>query len=172
MGLLAPLATKLDEATGEWALSYADLSPATPTTPAGISFLLTNICYAFVGIKLGIQGDLFYGSLVEIAGAVSFWYHYSQLEFGQNRQEVRLALFTDYLTAGAALVTGGIYMVQMGVTSVPIDALIVGAGAIVSLSLCWVWEFGYPYLVLHSIWHILSAYTGYLIGQAHFDYFA
>ena len=51
----------------------------------------------------------------------------------------------------------------------PIDALITGAGSIVAISLCWVWEFGYPYLVLHSIWHILSAYTGYLVGQAHID---
>jgi hypothetical protein len=169
MGILMPLAEKLDAVSGDWALSYADLSPATPKTPAGVSFLLTNVCYAYAGIVLISQGDFFYGSLVELAGAVSFWYHYSQLEFGKDRSEVRLALLTDYFTAGSALLTGGFYMVQMGITSVPIDALIVGGGAILALSLCWVWEFGYPYLVLHSIWHILSAYTGYLIGQARID---
>ena len=169
MGILMPIAEKLDEVTGDWALSYADLSPATPKTPAGISFLLTNICYAFAGIFLITQGDFFYGGLVEIAGIVSFWYHFSQLEFGRDRSEVRLALLTDYITAGSALITGGAYMVQMGISSVPFDALIFGTGSIISLSLCWVWEFGYPYIVFHSIWHILSAYTGYLIGQAHID---
>ena len=169
MGMLMPIAEKLDAATGDWALSYADLSPATPKTPAGISFLLTNVCYAIAGIVLITQGDFFYGGLVELAGAVSFWYHYSQLEFGKNRAEVRLALLTDYFTAGSALITGGFYMVEMGITSVPIDALVVGGSSIVALSLCWVWEFGYPYLILHSIWHILSAYTGYLIGQAHMN---
>ena len=169
MGILSPIAEALDSVTGEWALSYADLSPATPKTPVGVSFLLTNVCYAFAGISLITQGDFFYGGLVEIAGIVSFWYHFSQLEFGKERSEVRLALLTDYITAGAALITGGIYMTQIGIMSVPIDALVVGAGAIVALSLCWVWEFGYPYILLHSIWHILSAYTGYLIGQTHID---
>ena len=169
MGILTPLAEKLDSVTGDWALSYADLSPATPKTPAGISFLLTNVCYALVGISIFSKGDLFYGSLVEIAGVVSFWYHYSQLEYGQNRSEVRLALLTDYFTAGAALITGGVYMVQLGLMGIPMDTLIVATGSIVALSLCWVWEFGYPYLVLHSIWHILSSYTGYLIGKAHIE---
>lgn len=169
MGLLRPIAEALDSVTGEWALSYADLSPATPKTPVGISFLLTNVCYAIAGIRLITQGDLFYGALVEIAGIVSFWYHFSQLEYGKERSEVRLALLTDYFTAGSALITGGFYIAQIGITSVPLDALVVGAGAIVALALCWVWEFGYPYILLHSIWHILSAYTGYLIGQAHID---
>lgn len=167
--ILTPIAEKLDAATGDWALSYADLSPATPKTPAGISFLLTNVCYALVGISLISQGDLFYGTLVEIAGIVSFWYHYSQLELGQNRSEVRLALLTDYFTAGAALITGGVYMFQMGLMTIPLDTLIAAGGSLVALGLCWVWEFGYPYLVLHSIWHIGSSYTGYLIGQAHID---
>ncbi len=169
MGMLTPLAEKLDEATGSWALSYADLSPATPQTPAGISFLLTNLGYAVGGISIISQGDLFYGSLVEIAGIVSFWYHFSQLEFGQNRSEVRLALLTDYFTAGAALITGGVYMLQLGLATIPVDTFFVAGASLVALGLCWVWEFGYPYLVLHSIWHILSSYSGYLIGQAHID---
>ncbi len=169
MGLLQPIAEKLDEVTGDWALSYADLSPATPKTPAGISFLLTNVAYAFAGIVLISKGDFFYGGLVEIAGVVSFWYHFSQLEFGKDRSEVRLALLTDYFTAGSALITGGIYMVQLGIASVPVDVLITGATSVVALSLCWVWEFGYPYIILHSIWHLLSAYTGYLVGQAHIE---
>lgn len=78
-----------------------------------------------------------------------------------------MALLTDYLTAGAALVTGGLYMTDLGISGVPLDAVITGAGAVACLSLCWVWEFGQPYLFWHSLWHILSAYTGFLVGQAH-----
>lgn len=142
MGFLTPLAEKLDAATGDWALSYADLSPATPRTPAGISFLLTNLGYAVGGILIISQGDLFYGTLVEIAGIVSFWYHYSQLEFGQNRSEVRLALLTDYFTAGAALIAGGVYMFQIGLVSIPLDTFLVASGSLIALGLCWIWEFG------------------------------
>jgi len=116
---------------------------------------------------LGIQGDWFYGGLTELAGIVSFAYHYTQLEFGKNRSEVRLALLIDYFCAGSALLTGGVYMVQAGITSVPIESLVSAGVAVVCLSLCWVWEFGYPYIFWHSLWHISSAYTGYLVGQDH-----
>lgn len=166
-GILSPIAKTLDEVSGDWALSYADLRPATPRTIEGQAFLATNVGYAAAGLILGVQGDWFFAFLTELAGIVSFWYHYSQLEFGQNREEVRLALLTDYFTAGAALITGGFYMAEMGISGVPLDALITGAAAVVCLSLCWVWEFGYPYLFWHSLWHILSAYTGFLVGQAH-----
>jgi hypothetical protein len=169
MGPLSTIAEKLDDVTGDWALSYADLSPTTPKTPVGVAFLATNACYAFAGLALGIRGDFVLGGLTEIAGAVSFWYHYSQLEFGKDRSEVRLALLVDYFTAGSALITGGAYMSQIGITAVPIEALAVGGLSIVCLGLCWVWEFGYPYLFWHSLWHILSALTGYLVGQAHLD---
>eukprot|EP00557_Chaetoceros_sp_GSL56_P010832 CAMPEP_0176481976 /NCGR_PEP_ID=MMETSP0200_2-20121128/3123_1 /TAXON_ID=947934 /ORGANISM="Chaetoceros sp., Strain GSL56" /LENGTH=197 /DNA_ID=CAMNT_0017878249 /DNA_START=278 /DNA_END=868 /DNA_ORIENTATION=- len=138
-GILSPIAKTLDEVSGEWALSYADLRPATPRTIEGRAFLATNVCYAAAGLILGVQGDWFFAFLTEIAGIVSFWYHYSQLEFGQNREEVRLALLTDYFTAGAALITGGFYMAEMGISSVPLDALITGAASVVCLSLCWVW---------------------------------
>lgn len=139
-GFLSPIAKTLDEVSGDWALSYADLTPATPRTIEGQAFLATNVGYAAAGLILGVQGDWFFAFLTELAGIVSFWYHYSQLEFGQNREEVRLALLTDYFTAGAALVTGGFYMAEMGISGVPLDALITGGAAVVCLSLCWVWE--------------------------------
>lgn len=138
--ILLPLASTLDDLSGEWALSYADLYPSTPRTIEGRAFLATNAAYALSGLILGIQGDWFFAGLTEMAGIVSFWYHFSQLEFGKEREEVRLALLTDYLTAGAALVTGGFYMVDMGIQGVPVQALFSGAAAIVCLSLCWVWE--------------------------------
>ncbi len=166
-GPLLPIAEAVDNVTGGWALTYADLHPATPRTTVGQAFLATNLFYAAGGLALGVQGDWFYGALTELAGIVSFIYHYSQLEFGKNRAEVRLALLVDYFTAGAALICGGIYMIQLGIDSIPLDALLTAVGASVCLALCWVWEFGYPYIFWHSLWHILSALTGYLVGQDH-----
>jgi len=166
-GAFLPIAEKVDEITGGWGLSYADLQPETPRTPLGIAFLATNGFYAFAGLALGVKGEWFLGTLTEIAGAVSFWYHYSQLEFGKDRSEVRLALLTDYFTAGAALITGGIYMAQMGIQSVPLDAVVAGILAVLFLTFSWVWEFGAPYLFWHSLWHIMTAYTGYAVGKAH-----
>ena len=166
-GPLLPIAERIDSATGGWGLSYADLHPETPQTPIGQAFLATNACYACGGLLLGIQGEWTLGLLTEIAGVVSFWYHYSQLNFGQNRKEVRLALLIDYFTAGTALLCGAVYMAQMGITSVPFESLIWGGASVVCLTLCWVKEVGYWYLFWHSLWHIGSAYTGYLIGQEH-----
>jgi len=166
-GMLLPIAESVDNWTGGWGLSYADLRPETPQTAAGRAFLATNICYAAAGLALGIKGDYVLGSLTEVAGAVSFWYHYSQLRFGTERSEVRLALLTDYITAGTALITGGIYIAQMGITTLPQDTILIAAGSILCLGLCWIWEFGIPYLFWHSMWHILSAYSAFLIGQAH-----
>lgn len=172
MGPFSSLGEKLDEATGDWALSYADLSPATPKTPAGISFLATNIGYAAVGLILALRGDILFGSLTEIAGIVSFWYHYAQLNFGVEREEVRLALLTDYFTACTAILTGGVYLFQIGLSNLDMDIFFAGAFSLISLSLCWVWEFGYPYIFLHSLWHLGSAYTGYLVGSYHLDIIA
>ena len=112
-GILTPIAKTIDDLSGDWALSYADLSPSTPRTIEGRAFLATNVGYALAGIVLALKGDWFFAGLTELAGIVSFWYHYSQLEFGKDREEVRLALLTDYFTAGSALLTGGFYMIDM-----------------------------------------------------------
>ena len=168
-GPLLPIAERIDSATGGWGLSYADLHPETPQTPLGVAFLATNACYAFGGLVLGVQGEWTLGLLTEVAGIVSFWYHYSQLNFGQDRKEVRLALLIDYFTAGTALLCGAVYMAQMGIDSVPFESLVWGGASVVCLTLCWVKEVGYWYLFWHSLWHIGSAYTGYLVGQNHIN---
>lgn len=168
-GPLLPIAERIDSATGGWGLSYADLHPETPQTPLGVAFLATNACYAFGGLVLGVQGEWTLGLLTEMAGIVSFWYHYSQLNFGQDRKEVRLALLIDYFTAGTALLCGAVYMAQMGIDSVPFESLVWGGASVVCLTLCWVKEVGYWYLFWHSLWHIGSAYTGYLVGQNHIN---
>ena len=60
-GPLLPIAEAVDEATGGWGLTYADLHPATPRTTIGQAFLATNIFYAAGGLALGVQGDWFMG---------------------------------------------------------------------------------------------------------------
>lgn len=166
---LVPIAETLDSLTGGWALSYANLHPDTPTTPTGISFLATNAGYALVGILLATRGDLTLGILTELAGICSFWYHFSQLNYGEGdmQNEVKLALFCDYIFATAALGTGTLYLISMGFDGIPFEVFIAGGSSIVCLLLSWVWEFGKPYIFWHSLWHILSAYTGYIVGQAH-----
>lgn len=72
-GILTPLAKSLDSVSGDWALSYADLYPATPRTIEGQAFLATNVCYAVAGIVLAIQGDWLFAAMTELAGIVSFW---------------------------------------------------------------------------------------------------
>lgn len=58
-------------------------------------------------------------------------------------------------------------MIQQGIDTVPLDAILAAGASIICLTLCWVWEFGYPYIFWHSLWHILSALTGYLVGREH-----
>ena len=166
-GPLLPIAEAVDTFTNGWGLSYADLRPVTPRTPVGIAFLLTNILYNAAGIYLLSHADIFYGTLMELAGIVSFVYHYTQLELGKDRSEVRLALLIDYFFAGSALLTGTYYMIIVGFGAIPMEALTSAVGAVICLSLCWVWEYGCPYILWHSLWHVLSAYTGYLVGLVH-----
>jgi hypothetical protein len=170
-GPLLPLAERIDELTGGWGLSYADLAPETPSTPAGVAFLATNICYVVAGILLTTNGELVLGTMTELAGGVSLWYHYEQLKYSGQvpASEVRLALLTDYIFAGTALVTGLVYAAMLGISAVPLQAVITGGLAIGCLSVGWVYEYGIPYIIWHSLWHILSAYTGYLVGQARID---
>ncbi len=178
----------LDEATGGWALSYADCSPENESTAIGISFLATNIAYLAVGALLYTNGEQLLGVLAEIAGIVSYIYHYNQLASrGENSPAVRLSLFIDYFTAGSALLLGVFYLFQDFTTLVPsmtggfgallslspklLAALGCSTAAITSLALCWVWEFGVPYLFWHSLWHLFSAGTAYFVGGLHADLF-
>mmetsp|Transcript_30711 Transcript_30711/g.70279 ORF Transcript_30711/g.70279 Transcript_30711/m.70279 type:complete len:304 (-) Transcript_30711:219-1130(-) len=170
LGPLLPLANFIDEVTGGWALTYADLSPETETTPAGISFLATNIGYGVAGVFLSMRGEFLLGYFTDIAGVISFGYHYSQLKFGPNRKEVRLALLFDYITAGSAIIIALFYIIQVGTfTTLPINLLCVIALSLGSLLMSWVYEFGYPYLFWHSLWHIFSAGVAFLVGEYHFN---
>jgi hypothetical protein len=165
---LSPAARALDFATDGWALSYANLAPETESSPVGQAFLASNIAYALTGIFLTLQGDVFLGFLTELVSVASFTYHYTQLQAYDNAQDsnVRLALMIDYILAFSTIFVGLAYIL-MDQQLPPIDGLVSGGVGIACLLLCWVWERGLPYILLHSLWHLFSAYCGYSIGNAH-----
>ena len=166
---LDPLTKTVDNATGGWALGYADLSPENETTPIGVSFLATNIAYASVGFILSMQGDLLLGTLLEIVSIASFAYHYTQLMDPSGRLPsgtVKTAILIDYIFALSSIGLGLIYLIiDQQIPS--IDAIVSGILAFTCLGACWTWEYGLPYIILHGLWHLFSAYTGYLIGTEH-----
>ena len=169
LGPASRLAQSVDDATDGWALSYADLSPETETTPVGQAFLATNIAYAVAGIALSVQGDLFYGALLELVSMASFLYHYTQLQEPGGQLEdgtVKAALLIDYCLALTSIFVGLVY-IALDHQLPPLEGLISGGLAVVFLLACWIWEHGLTYIVLHSIWHILSAYTGFIVGTSH-----
>lgn len=167
--VLLPLARALEESTDGWALEYADLSPETPTTPAGIGFLATNLAYTLCGLLLVANGNVFLGILTELASVASFAYHFAQLKLGKNQPLVRVALLVDYVVAAATLLAALVYILQVGVQNVPLNGIIASVLAVVFLFLSWVWEEGIPYVINHGLWHLLGAYGGFVIGQSTYN---
>jgi hypothetical protein len=165
---LTPAIEFLDEVSGGWALGYADLSPESEETPVGQAFLATNLAYAAVGVLLGVQGDPFLGLLTEICSVCSFIYHFTQLQAGDNSEDkaVRLALLVDYFCACSTILVAIIYIISDQQLP-PMEGIVSGGMAVACLLACWVWEKGLPYIVLHSFWHLFSAYAGYAVGTSH-----
>ena len=100
-------------------------------------------------------------------------------------QTVQLALLTDYFVAGINILTAlgyafyilwlnitgasanhGVPQVEPEVVDTIIQSIQCGAVAVAFLLLCWRYEQGRPYMIFHSVWHLLSAYAGYLVGTA------
>jgi hypothetical protein len=166
---LAPVSAFLEDSTDGWALSYADLRPESEKTTIGRSFLATNVAYASVGLLLSSQGELVLGFMTELVSVASFCYHYAQLQQPYNRTDdatVKLALLVDYILAVSSISLGFLYLVED--KTLPSPEVIASSGiGIGCLLACWVWEKGYPYIVLHSLWHIFSAATAYSIGLSH-----
>lgn len=168
--IIQPAADALDEATDGWALTYANLSPENQTTPVGQAFLASNLAYAAAGMGLSIQGDLFLGLLVEFASVASFVYHYTQLDEASKNNTVRLALFVDYVMAFTAIFAGLGYMLMDG-TIPPIEGLVSAAvGMSFFLLGCTICAEGMAYVVVHSLWHVFSAYCAYIIGNTHLSH--
>jgi len=164
--MLLPVSSLIDNVTDGWGMTYADLTPETHETPSGIVFLATNLAYSLVGVLLSLHGESLLGFLTECASVASFVYHFTQLKLGPDQPAVRLALLVDYIIAGAALLTGAIY-VAFSPYDIPMEGLVVCALGVAFLGASWVWEEGMPYIIFHGMWHLFSAYGGYMIGLAH-----
>lgn len=167
MTITEPMQEALDGITDGWALMYADLSPDNPQTLPGQAFLATNAAYLVAGVLLTITGDFWFGFWTDVAAVASFNYHYNQLiSAGQAKVgSVRLALVLDYIAAAVSMFTALVYLLSN--STLPVEALGVSVAGLAFLYLSWVWEYGQPYMIFHSLWHLCSAYAGYLIGTMH-----
>lgn len=166
---LAPAAEFLDDISGGWALSYADLTPNSEKTLVGQIFLATNVAYAIVGIFLSLQGEVLLGVLTDICAVASFTYHYTQLQQPHGRtldSTVKLALLVDYFFAVTAILVGLFYL-AIDHTLPPVEGIATSILGIACLLSCWIYEYGTPYIILHGMWHLFSAATGYYIGISH-----
>eukprot|EP00751_Fragilariopsis_kerguelensis_P037536 CAMPEP_0170955206 /NCGR_PEP_ID=MMETSP0735-20130129/33029_1 /TAXON_ID=186038 /ORGANISM="Fragilariopsis kerguelensis, Strain L26-C5" /LENGTH=264 /DNA_ID=CAMNT_0011367009 /DNA_START=14 /DNA_END=805 /DNA_ORIENTATION=- len=150
------LASSLDsfDSFGKWALSYADLSPATETSPVGIVFLATNIAYAVAGAVAVANGKPLLGALTEMASVASFAYHYFQLKASSDSsvdRTVKFALFIDYVIAFTGIFMGDYVLYQTH--ALPSTDLVLSVIAALSfLGFSWIWETGYIYIFNHSMW--------------------
>jgi len=166
---LAPASDFLDNVSGGWALSYADLTPNSERTLPGQVFLATNIAYTVVGIYLSLQGEVRLGIFTELCSVASFGYHYAQLQqpYGRTQDStVRLALLVDYILAITSILIGLFYLVFDQAVPPP-EGIATAILGVVCLLCCWVWEQGLPYIILHGLWHLFSAASAYYIGMTH-----
>eukprot|EP00545_Synedropsis_sp_CCMP1620_P001349 CAMPEP_0119016288 /NCGR_PEP_ID=MMETSP1176-20130426/11914_1 /TAXON_ID=265551 /ORGANISM="Synedropsis recta cf, Strain CCMP1620" /LENGTH=287 /DNA_ID=CAMNT_0006969631 /DNA_START=217 /DNA_END=1080 /DNA_ORIENTATION=- len=173
----APVALLSQILNGDRVLSSANLEPENETTFLGMSFLATNVAFGLCGSLLATQGNAALGVVTEIACFGSFLYHFSQLKFGQHdasssssltesdEEIVKLALLVDYFFAIAAIVVAGIQLIFSSHQQIPSDVIYSGSMAIASLGACLIWEEGVAYIIFHSLWHVFSAYTCYMIGS-------
>jgi hypothetical protein len=185
-GILAPIAGFVDESTGGWGLSYANLEPYDERTFEGALFLATNLLYIFAGFMAWRSGEGLYGFIIEVAGLASLNYHYNQLHYGPEEIEVKKALLVDYMAAVLAinstiyelyvfLYKVGVPMTPSGfVASVttaftalmsgtilsgtfPAISVVLAVAGISCLFMSWQIERGRPYMLFHGMWHVLSA---------------
>jgi hypothetical protein len=165
-GVLEPIARLIDEKSGDWGLSYADLTPYHEFSPEGVAFLGTNLFYVWAGYSLLQDENYLLGLIIEIAGICSLNYHWAQLHYGPNRDEVRSALLLDYIVACTAILTTFVEIVQLVsqyalaqtvYDALPLNSVIYGAIGFLCLFGSWSMEYGLPYMISHGLWHVFSA---------------
>jgi hypothetical protein len=77
------------------------------------------------------------------------------------------------MAASVSILTAAVYVVSATVQLEPEQlsmveqSVAVGLLGVFFLALSWRYEYGRPYIVFHSLWHLGSALSGYLIGAAH-----
>ena len=149
-----------------WLLKYADLRPYSDRDALGIMFLMTNLFYEFVGqgILVNTEGgpdQLLYSVTLQIAGLVSFYYHWAQLHYGPDKDVVCRALLVDYVVASFTIVLFSFRLLQLYTSSgeLSMSSITLSSLASTSLLLSWKYEFQLPYILFHGLWHVLSAYS-------------
>lgn len=172
IGILTSLAEVIDQRTGGWGLGYADTSPYTDKTVIGLIFLATNLFFFWAGFDLFNTKNYLLSISVEVAGVASMFYHWSQIHYGPNKDEVRYALLIDYITAFVTINLTFIdvcLLVFKAYNSIdcgfPAPAIALGTTAVLCLFGSWTFEFGLPYLVLHGLWHVFSSLSVAGVGS-------
>lgn len=161
------------ETNAKWALTYADLSPYSEKDIIGFLFLSTNLFYFIAGLQLyfdstrlfvfgensGGEFMAFFSVIIDIAGLLSSSYHYYQLKCGPSSSKVIKSLLLDYAVAFLAVM---IFVVDLFFYHNALEnpvALLLAISSIMCLLASWKYEYGVPYMLLHGMWHILSAFA-------------
>lgn len=141
--------------------TYPDLTKYSKRNPVGALFLATNIVYSWAGYVVFQQGQTELSLVVEAAGVASFYYHWTQLEYGPNNIAVVRALLLDYLvavvTVASFLVT--LFEASLNSPTQPLVSFVSGLAGMICLVLSWVYHFDIPYIIFHGLWHVLSGYA-------------
>lgn len=173
VGILAPLAKIVDKKTGKWTLSYADTGPYTDKNAIGLLFLFTNLLYFAVGVNLYATENYLTSVTIESAGLASFYYHWCQIHYGPGKDEVRVALLTDYIFAFLAVNITFIEIVLLCInvfssgdgTSFPVTPIVYGLTGLLCLFGSWKYDYELPYVILHGLWHVFSAGAAFSVGN-------
>ena len=148
-------------------LAYANTTGFNYTEPVGAAFLLTNCFYIASGASIlakNPSNNIYYYStfIIEMAGLLSFNYHFQQLVLGPGRRQVKYALLLDYIGAITAIfmITAEIIH-QSTLGYIPAQSIELSIAGSLCLLGSWVCLTGYEYIVFHSLWHIFSGAACY-----------
>lgn len=169
---LAPPGSIWLDALRDWVLSYADPRPYTLASWECRLFLLTNSGYFVAGALVGgIGGGLPFGMALEMAGAISIWYHYEQCgRGGTGDRAVQTAMAFDYGVAVPTLACGLFYAIdglELAPDHVPYRALSLMTLAFAALAAGWIWDKPRQYFALHGLWHVLGAIAAAELASWH-----
>lgn len=159
--------------------SYADLTKIRDETalqPIGWFFLATNVAYILSGllVSLSSETNVVAAASIQLAGLLSFTYHFLQIRLGPNRIEVRRSLLVDYAGAFSAGILCSLDALSF-LMNVPVDFVtqtggvlvlaLVSLAALVRSALYYDEDQCLEYVFWHSLWHFLSALTAYYVAS-------
>jgi hypothetical protein len=153
----------------DWVFSYTDPRPYTLESWECRLFLLTNAGYFVAGAMVGgIGGALPFGTALELAGALSIWYHYEQCgRGGTSDRVVQTAMALDYAAALPTMVSGLFYAIELAPEHVPYRAVSLMLLAVAALAAGWIWDKPRQYFVLHGRWHVFGAVAAAELASWH-----